>query len=221
MQFNLDIESFNVNNNSKEKVDFQKYDIDVSLNEVSSAENSCQLQYGYTFSSAPKGIRLSLEGKIDVNGNSSELESIYQKDEQNIPNILRMSYQELYPVLFMLTKSMKIPCPPYEISKTMDFSEPSVEPEPTQEPITEPTVEPEPTQEPITEPTVEPEPTQEPITEQSTTTSEFDQMSTEELTKMQIDLSNQYSENPAEELRQKIDAVSSTLNKKINESTSS
>ena len=207
MQFNLDIESFNVNNSSKEKLDFQKYDIDVSLNEVSSAENSCQLQYGYTFSSAPKGIRLSLEGKIDVNGNSSELESIYQKDEQNIPNILRMSYQELYPVLFMLTKSMKIPCPPYEISKTMDFSEPTVEPEPTQEPVTEPTV--------------EPEPTQEPVTEQSTATSEFDQMSTEELTKMQIDLSNQYSENPTEELRQKIDAVSSTLNKKINEATSS
>ena len=193
MQFNLDIESFNVNNSSKEKVDFQKYDIDVSLNEVSSAENSCQLQYGYTFSSAPKGIRLSLEGKIDVNGNSSELESIYQKDEQNIPNILRMSYQELYPVLFMLTKSMKIPCPPYEISNTMDFSEP----------------------------TVEPEPTQETVTEQPTTVSEFEQMSTEELTQMQIDLSNQYSENPNDELRQKIDNISSVLNKKINEATSS
>ena len=82
-------------------------------------------------------------------------------------------------------------------------------------------MEPEPTQEPVTEPTVEPEPTQEPVTEQSTATSEFDQMSTEELTKMQIDLSNQYSENPTEELRQKIDAVSSTLNKKINEATSS
>ena len=193
MQFNLDIESFNVNNSSKEKVDFQKYDIDVSLNEVSSAENSCQLQYGYTFSSAPKGIRLSLEGKIDVNGNSSELESIYQKDEQNIPNILRMSYQELYPVLFMLTKSMKIPCPPYEISKTMDFSEP----------------------------TVEPETVQETVTEQPTANSEFDQMSTEELTQMQIDLSNQYSENPNDELRQKIDNISSVLNKKINEATSS
>lgn len=193
MQFNLDIESFNVNNSSKEKLDFQKYDIDVSLNEVSSAENSCQLQYGYTFSSAPKGIRLSLEGKIDVNGNSTEIESIYQKDEQNIPNILRMSYQELYPVLFMLTKSMKIPCPPYEISKTIDFSEPVVEPEPIQESVTE----------------------------QFTTSSEFDQMSTEELTKMQIDLSNQYTDNPTEELRQKIDTVSSTLNKKINEATSS
>ena len=207
MQFNLDIESFNVNNSSKEKLDFQKYDIDVSLNEVSSAENSCQLQYGYTFSSAPKGIRLSLEGKIDVNGNSSELESIYQKDEQNIPNILRMSYQELYPVLFMLTKSMKIPCPPYEISKTMDFSEPTVEPETVQETVTEPTV--------------EPETVQETVTEQPTANSEFDQMSTEELTKMQIDLSNQYSENPNDELRQKIDDISSVLNKKINEATSS
>lgn len=186
MQFNLDIESFNVNNSSKNKLDFKKYDIDVSLNEVSSAENSCQLQYGYTFSSAPKGIRLSLEGKIDVNGDSSELESIYQKDKQNIPNILRMSYQELYPVLFMLTKSMKIPCPPYEISKTIDFSEPTVEPQPTQETVTE-----------------------------------FDQMSTEELTKMQIDLSNQYTENPSEELRQKIDNIGAVLNKKINEATSS
>lgn len=214
MQFNLDIESFNVNNNVKEKTDFSKYEIDVSLNEVSSAENSCQLQYGYTFSSAPKGIRLSLEGKIDVNGNSSELESIYQKDEQNIPNILRMSYQELYPVLFMLAKSMKIPCPPYEISKTMELSESSESAEklePTSESPDETTDEP--AQESLEE-TVSSKNSESPK-------SEFDQMSTEELTKMQIDLSNQHSENPSDELKQKIDSINSVLNKKISESTSS
>ncbi|AFS80848.1 hypothetical protein NKOR_04810 [Candidatus Nitrosopumilus koreensis AR1] len=212
MQFNLDIESFNVNNNVKEKTDFKKYDIDVSLNEVSSAENSCQLQYGYTFSSAPKGIRLSLEGKIDVNGNSSELESLYQKDEQNIPQILRMSYQELYPVLFMLTKSMKIPCPPYEISKTMDLSEQtehSSELESISEDVKEQTE----------ESTNEKEVTY--SDEIKSADSEFDQMSTEELTKLQIDLSNQHSENPSDELKQKIDTINSVLNKKINESASS
>ncbi|WP_016939374.1 MULTISPECIES: hypothetical protein [Nitrosopumilus] len=208
----MDIESFNVNNNVKEKTDFKKYDIDVSLNEVSSAENSCQLQYGYTFSSAPKGIRLSLEGKIDVNGNSSELESLYQKDEQNIPQILRMSYQELYPVLFMLTKSMKIPCPPYEISKTMDLSEQtehSSELESISEDVKEQTE----------ESTNEKEVTY--SDEIKSADSEFDQMSTEELTKLQIDLSNQHSENPSDELKQKIDTINSVLNKKINESASS
>ena len=112
MRFNLDIGSFNVNNATKDNPDFKKYDIDVSLNELTSAENSCQLKYGYTFSSSPKGIHFSLEGVIDVSGNPSEIESMYQKDEQNIPNILRLSYQELYPGGCMRTKSRKIPCPP-------------------------------------------------------------------------------------------------------------
>ena len=210
MKFNLDIGSFNVNNSAKDNPDFKKYDIDVSLNEVTSGENSCQLQYGYTFSSSPKGIHFSLEGMIDVSGNPGELESIYEKDEQDIPNILRLSYQELYPVLFMVTKSMKIPCPPYEISKTMDLSQehPDENTEPLKRSI-EPKIPPE---------TVDVKPDE---SENESEPNKLDSMSTEELTQLQIELSNKNTETPSKELEQELDTVSKILNKKINESIDS
>lgn len=211
MRFNLDIGSFNVNNATKDNPDFKKYDIDVSLNELTSAENSCQLKYGYTFSSSPKGIHFSLEGMIDVSGNPSEIESIYQKDEQNIPNILRLSYQELYPVLFMMTKSMKIPCPPYEISKTMGVSQETVDnPSETISESMESEIKPE---------LIEAEPNL--VDEEEPELNKFDIMSTAELTQLQIDLTNKNSENPSEELEKEIDAVSKILNKKINQSIDS
>ncbi|MCV0372585.1 MAG: hypothetical protein K5793_03425 [Nitrosarchaeum sp.] len=197
MQFNLGIESFNVNNTSKENLDFKKYDIDVSLNEIENSGNSCTLKYGFTFSSSPKGIRLTLEGTITINGSPMEFENLYQKDEQNMPNILRQSYHELYPVLFMIAKSMNIPCPPYEISKTMDTSSEKIE---SQGEIHDSKSD-----------------TNSNASDKEET-SIYDSMSTEELTKMQIDLNKEYSETPSEELKSKLDAITDILNRKIKES---
>jgi len=201
MQFNLSIESFNVNNAKKGNSYFEKYDIDVELNELSNTDNTCMLKYGFIFSSNPKGIRLSIEGIITLNGNSGEFEKIYEKDEQNIPHILRQSYHELYPALFMITKSMNIPCPPYEISKTMDLSK-DIEPNKQNKEVQ---LESDP------ESIIKDEIKDEPLTG-------YESMSTEELTKLQIDLSKELSENPSEEIKKKLDDISTTLNKKINES---
>ena len=189
MKLNLVIDSFNVINSTKKEPEFTKYSIDASLNEISSTENSCEMKYGYTFSSIPKGIQLNLEGFVNCSGNSSELTQIYQKDGEDIPNILRMSYQELYPILFMITKSMKIPCPPYELTETV--APETVAPE---------TVAPE---------TVAPE------------TSEFDSLSTEELTQLQIDLNSEYAKTPSDKLKTKIDLATKILNQKISDSLNS
>lgn len=199
MQFNLGIESFNVNNTAKENLDFNRYDIDVSLNEIENTGNTCTLKYGFTFSSSPKGIRLTLEGTIIINGSPAEFENIYQKDEQNMPHILRQSYHELYPVLFMITKSMNIPCPPYEISKTMDV--PLENTESQKDELFESKAE-----------------VDDHTSEEKTESTIYDSMSTEELTKMQIDLNKEYSETPSEELKNKLDLITNVLNKKINES---
>ena len=198
MQFNLGIESFNVNNTAKKKLDFKKYDIDVSLNEIENAGNTCTLKYGFTFSSSPKGIRLTLEGTITINGSPREFENLYQKDAQNMPNILRQSYHEIYPVLFMIAKSMNIPCPPYEISKTMDASLEKIE---SQE-----------------DETLDVKSDTNSHTSEKEESSIYDSMSTEELTKMQIELNKEYSKTSSEELKSKLDSITDILNRKIKES---
>lgn len=205
MQFNLDITSFNVNATEKENSDFKKYEIDVSLNEVNNNENSCHLKYGYALSSIPKGIRLSFEGTIEINGDSNEIESVYKKDEHNMPPILRMSYHELYPVLFMITKSMKIPCPPYEISTTVQESRTSDKD--TEQFDSQSTTE-------KTETITDDVPNEEESKHEN-----LESMSTEELTKLQIDISKQNSDKPSDELQKQLDAVNNMLNKKIKDST--
>ncbi len=205
MQFNLSIESFNVNNARKGNSDFEKYDIDVELNELSNTDNTCMLKYGFIFSSNPKGIRLSIEGVIILNGNSGEFEKIYEKDEQNIPQILRQSYHELYPALFMITKSMNIPCPPYEISKTMDLSEKAESSEQNN------SVQSESVSELAHEQKIEE------VSEEKHS-SAYESMNTEELTKLQIDLSKELSENYSDETKNKLDEITIILNKKISES---
>lgn len=206
MQFNLSIESFNVNNTAKGNSDFKKYDIDVELNELSNNDNTCMLKYGFTFSSSPKGIRLNIEGIITLNGNSTEFDKIYEKDIQNIPHILRQSYHELYPVLFMITKSMNVPCPPYEISKTMDLSKNAESNEQNK------TVQSESLSESIQESIIEEH------NEEKYQDTGYESMSTEDLTKLQIDLSKEISENTSEEIKKKLDDITATLNKKLNES---
>ena len=205
MQFNLSIESFNVNNARKGNSDFEKYDIDVELNELSNTDNTCMLKYGFIFSSNPKGIRLSIEGVIILNGNSGEFEKIYEKDEQSIPHILRQSYHELYPALFMITKSMNIPCPPYEISKTMDLSEKAESSEQNN------SVQSESVSELAHEQKIEE------VSEEKHS-SVYESMNTEELTKLQIDLSKELSENYSDETKNKLDEITIILNKKISES---
>lgn len=204
MQFNLDITTLNVNNSDKGNTEFKKYEIDVSLNELNNNENECQLKYGYMFMTSPKGVSVSVEGTIDIKGNSSEIESMYKKDEQNIPNILRLSYHELYPVLFMITKSMKIPCPPYEISKTMQKAQESSEV--------------------ITEDAIESMPEETNESDVDTPNKEhdyekFQSMSIEELTQLQTELNKQNSDNPSEELQNRLKILNDVLNDKNNIST--
>lgn len=198
MHFNMNIGTFNVNNSLKNSAEFDKYNIDVSLNEISNSEESCQLKYGYVFSSLPKGITMSLEGTIEANGNTSDMNTLYQKDEQNIPVILRRSYRELYPILFMVSKSMNIPCPPYEINQNVGNNTVTNANNDIQN-----------------ESQVESDSVKDESIKESQEDDEFESMSTEKLTQLQIDLSKEYSENPSEELKKKIDQINDTLNKKI------
>lgn len=110
-------------NKSKNDIDFAKYDIEVSLDEIESTEMGTKLKYGLTFLSNPKNIRINAEGIVTIAGDEAQTSKYLAQDENNIPNILNIIYQELFPLFYLLSKSMQAPCPAYKLSHVAKSTE--------------------------------------------------------------------------------------------------
>ena len=50
-----------------------------------------------------------------IAGDSKERDDVLTKDENNVPKILSVIYQELFPTFFLLSKSLNVSCPPLQI----------------------------------------------------------------------------------------------------------
>lgn len=116
MNSKIDILSLTVSKTKQDDFSFIKYDIEVALEEIESTELSCSLKYSFTLLSQPKNIRISVEGIKKLNGREDERAKTLSPDENKIPLILHEIYDELFPVFFMMTKSVQIPCPAYKLS---------------------------------------------------------------------------------------------------------
>ncbi len=144
----VEIGSLAISKSEAEPPAFLKYDIDASLDEVKTTEELSTLKFSFTILSDPKSIRLVVDGFATIFGKESKREEVMQNDENNIPKILNLIYQDLFPTLFMLTKSIAVHCPPYmlgtisQVSKVVTeqkMAEHGTDSEgvKTQEPITE------------------------------------------------------------------------------------
>ncbi len=144
----VEIGSLAISKSEAEPPAFIKYDIDASLDEVKTTEELSTLKFSFTILSNPKSIRLVVDGFATIFGKESKREEVLQNDENNIPKILNLIYQDLFPTLFMLTKSIAVHCPPYmlgtisQVSKVVTeqkMAEHGTDSEgvKTQEPITE------------------------------------------------------------------------------------
>jgi len=144
----VEIGSLAISKSEAEPPAFIKYDIDASLDEVKTTEELSTLKFSFTILSDPKSIRLVVDGFATIFGKESKREEVMQNDENNIPKILNLIYQDLFPTLFMLTKSIAVHCPPYmlgtisQVSKVVTeqkMAEHGTDSEgvKTQEPITE------------------------------------------------------------------------------------
>ncbi len=144
----VEIGSLAISKSEAEPPAFIKYDIDASLDEVKTTEELSTLKFSFTILSDPKSIRLVVDGFATIFGKESKREEVLQNDENNIPKILNLIYQDLFPTLFMLTKSIAVHCPPYmlgtisQVSKVVTeqkMAEHGTDSEgvKTQEPITE------------------------------------------------------------------------------------
>ena len=119
----IEVSSLSVNR-LKSGVPFEKYHIDVSIDEVENTDLGIKLKYKFVLLSTPTNAKISIDGITSLTGNENEISKYLEPDQKNIPMIVSIVYQELLPLLYVLTKSIDIPCPAYKISQISQIEAP-------------------------------------------------------------------------------------------------
>ena len=112
----VDIASLTVSK-LKSGMSFEKYNIDVSIDEVENNETGIKLKYKFILLSTPTNSKISIEGFTSIQGSEAEVAKHLAPDERNVPLVVNLIYQEVFPLFYMTTKSLDIPCPAYKISE--------------------------------------------------------------------------------------------------------
>lgn len=115
MKAQIDLTSISMSKNDPKITNLAKYDVDANIEEVENSEDRSVFKYAFTALSNPKNVRLSIEGTASIFGDVIERDEILNKDEHDIPKILTMIYQELFPTFFLLSKTLNVSCPPHQI----------------------------------------------------------------------------------------------------------
>lgn len=101
----------------KNEEGFIKYNIEASLDEVENRDSEVVLKYKLVLLSNPTNSKITVEGLATIHGDQAEISKQLSPDEKNIPVILNLIYQEIFPLFFIMSKSMHIPCPAYRLSQ--------------------------------------------------------------------------------------------------------
>ncbi len=117
MEARIELNSIAMSKNDPKITKLEKYDVEANIEEVENSEEQSVYKYGFTALSNPKNVRLSIEGVAHLFGDSIEREEILNKDENDVPKILTMIYQELFPTFFLLSKTLNVSSPPHQIGE--------------------------------------------------------------------------------------------------------
>jgi len=120
----IEVSNLAFNKTSNENVNFKKYEINIDLEEESSSEEQTMLKYSLDLTSEPKNSVISISGNAVLNGTQTEIESYLKQDEDKVPAIVATIYQELFPLMYIISKDMKIPAPAHTISQNNVIDEP-------------------------------------------------------------------------------------------------
>lgn len=115
LNIQVNLNSISMSKNDPKNTVFHKYDVEASIDEIENAESHSTFKYGFTILSNPKNVHLSIEGITKIIGGSKERDDVLAKDENGVPKILSVIYQELFPTFFLLSKSLNVSCPPIQI----------------------------------------------------------------------------------------------------------
>ncbi len=113
----MDLNSISMSKNEPKVTTIAKYDVEAALDEIENGEEESVYKYDFTVLSEPKNVRLSIDGIARIHGDSIERNEILTKDENEVPKILTIIYQELFPTFFLLSKTLNVSCPPHNIGK--------------------------------------------------------------------------------------------------------
>ncbi len=113
----MELNSISMSKNESMATTITKYDVEATINEIENTDEQSVFKYGFTILSDPKTVRLSIDGITRIHGDSIERDEILTKDENEIPKILTIIYQELFPTFFLLSKTLNVSCPPHNIGK--------------------------------------------------------------------------------------------------------
>jgi len=111
----IELNSISMSKNDPKITKLAKYDVEANIDEIENTDEHSVYKYGFTALSNPKNVRLSIEGIARILGDSMERNEILEKDENDVPKILTMIYQELFPTFFLLSKTLNVSCPPHQI----------------------------------------------------------------------------------------------------------
>jgi len=227
MRPKVELDSLTVSKSEADLSSFIKYDIDATLDEVTATEKLSKLKFSFTVLSDPKNIRLVVDGFVTIEGSEHEREKILENDENSIPKILNLIYQDLFATFFMLSKSIQIPCPPHILGKitksSVESSEQKVEETKTevamgfgggkQREVTPEEVKTEDVTPEVKTEDVTPEVKTEDVTPEVKTEDDFENLPYEKLTPLYEKLTKEYSETPTEKLRDDLGKISELLSK--------
>ncbi|MGI0087194.1 MAG: hypothetical protein ACREBI_04470 [Nitrosotalea sp.] len=113
----IEITSLAVNKLKNSHDDFIKYNIDVSLDEIENSESGIKLKYKFVLLSNPTNTKLTIEGVASLFGNEADVSKQLEPDQKNIPVVVNGIYQEVFPLIYIVSKSLQIPCPAYKLSQ--------------------------------------------------------------------------------------------------------
>ena len=117
MKAQIDLNSISMSKNDPKLTQLEKYDVDANIEEVQSDDEVSVFTYKFTALSNPKNVRLSISGTAKISGDTMERDEILENDDEGIPKLLTVIYQELFPTFFLLSKTLNVSCPPHQIGQ--------------------------------------------------------------------------------------------------------
>ena len=113
----IEVSNLMFNKTSNEEINFKKYDINVDLEEEFSNDEKTVLKYSLDLTSNPKNAVINISGNTILSGEQSEIEEFLKQEEEKTPEVVSLIYQELFPLMYIISKNMKIPSPAHTISQ--------------------------------------------------------------------------------------------------------
>jgi hypothetical protein len=111
----IEINSLSITKLNNEQNSFVKYDIEASIDEIKNTDTEIKLKYRFVLMSNPTNTKINVEGIASIYGEPTEISKHLSSSEKNIPLVVNTIYQEIFPLFYVISKSMQIPCPAYKL----------------------------------------------------------------------------------------------------------